>query len=415
MIKDKVRKLVGFLNINKNFKLKFLGWAPVVAFVLAVIGMNTMPLVASAFGQVQSRSIEMSSSVISATNVSYQVNFYPATTGNIGGIDIDFCTDPIIGDACTIPTGFSTTGTTTLAATPTGFSTSTGSWAALPNAGHNLIYVTNATAQTESGVGTYINFTITTMTNPSTLGTFYARILTFDTQAHANAYTSGSVPGAGITDAGGIALSTVAQITITSKVQESITFCIYTSAFDITNYCSAVSGTSVALGDANSILSSQGSYTNISTKYDIQTNALHSVTVRMTGTTLTSGSNLIESSANSGTGSVAATAYASTSGAPQFGVCDWEYSGTSITPSATYNGGGVCNTVTTGYNLAASATFGLNLNGATGIASTYGDPLAVVTPGPIAQGEIAFLGNISNTTPAGIYTATMTFIATGSY
>jgi hypothetical protein len=75
MIKDKVRKLVGFLNINKNFKLKFLGWAPVVAFVLAVIGMNTMPLVASAFGQVQSRSIEMSSSVISATNVSYQVNF----------------------------------------------------------------------------------------------------------------------------------------------------------------------------------------------------------------------------------------------------------------------------------------------------------------------------------------------------
>jgi len=412
MIKSKFQKIKTSLSIDKNIKSRIVGWGSVTAFLLALIGMNTVPLIASAFGQVTTRSIEISSSVVSATSVSYLVTFNPATAGTLGGIDLDFCTDPIIGDSCTVPTGFTTTASPTLLAAPSGFSTSTGSWGVTVNAGHNLVYLTNATAQTETGISTAISFTIQGITNPSTLGSFYARILTWDTQAHANAYTSGGTPGAGIVDAGGIALSTTAQITITSKVQESITFCVYTSTYD-SGACTGT-GNAVTLGNGNGILSTIGSYTDLSTKYDIQTNALHNVTIRFTGAPLTSGSNIIENSTLSGTGSTAATAYASTAGTAQFGLCTYEATGTTITPASTYSGTGptACNTAASGYNLASTAIFGFNIANA---ASTYGDTLATVTPGATAEGIVGFLGNISNSTPAGIYTSTLTFIATGSY
>ena len=412
MIKSKFQKIKTSLSIDKNIKSRIVGWGSVTAFLLALIGMNTVPLIASAFGQVTTRSIEISSSVVSATSVSYLVTFNPATAGTLGGIDLDFCTDPIIGDSCTVPTGFTTTASPTLLAAPSGFSTSTGSWGVTVNAGHNLVYLTNATAQTETGISTAISFTIQGITNPSTLGSFYARILTWDTQAHANAYTSGGTPGAGIVDAGGIALSTTAQITITSKVQESITFCVYTSTYD-SGACTGT-GNAVTLGNGNGILSTIGSYTDLSTKYDIQTNALHNVTIRFTGAPLTSGSNIIENSTLSGTGSTAATAYASTAGTAQFGLCTYEATGTTITPASTYSGTGptACNTAASGYNLASTAIFGFNIANA---ASTYGDTLATVTPGATAEGIVGFLGNISNSTPAGVYTSTLTFIATGAY
>ena len=412
MIKSKFQKIKTSLSIDKNIKSRIVGWGSVTAFLLALIGMNTVPLIASAFGQVTTRSIEISSSVVSATSVSYLVTFNPATAGTLGGIDLDFCTDPIIGDSCTVPTGFTTTASPTLLAAPSGFSTSTGSWGVTVNAGHNLVYLTNATAQTETGISTAISFTIQGITNPSTLGSFYARILTWDTQAHANAYTSGGTPGAGIVDAGGIALSTTAQITITSKVQESITFCVYTSTYD-SGACTGT-GNAVTLGNGNGILSTIGSYTDLSTKYDIQTNALHNVTIRFTGAPLTSGSNIIENSTLSGTGSTAATAYASTAGTAQFGLYTYEATGTTITPASTYSGTGptACNTAASGYNLASTAIFGFNIASA---ASTYGDTLATVTPGATAEGIVGFLGNISNSTPAGVYTSTLTFIATGAY
>jgi len=414
---------MAYLNRNKRFSSGFKSnvsnWFPGAVFILVIIGMNTVPLIASAFGQVTTRSIEISSSVVSATSVSYLVTFNPATAGTLGGIDLDFCTDPIIGDSCTVPTGFTTTASPTLLAAPSGFSTSTGSWGVTVNAGHNLVYLTNATAQTETGISTAISFTIQGITNPSTLGSFYARILTWDTQAHANAYTSGGTPGAGIVDAGGIALSTTAQITITSKVQESITFCVYTSTYD-SGACTGT-GNAVTLGNGNGILSTIGSYTDLSTKYDIQTNALHNVTIRFTGAPLTSGSNVIEATTCSGTDSpqgscpgIASTAVASSAGTKQFGLCTYEATGTTITPASTYSGTGptACNTAASGYNLASTAIFGFNIASA---ASTYGDTLATVTPGATAEGIIGFLANISNSTPAGVYTSTLTFIATGAY
>jgi len=382
---------------------------------------------ADAYGQIQYRSIELSSSQIGSVtagqNVTYNVSFEPASTSNLGGIVVDFCSnDPIVGDSCTAPTGFALGSTPTVSA-PTGFSTSSGTWGGTSNGAQNTLFYTNSTANTPTGTSTPITFTISGVTNPTSLGSFYARILTYDTAAHATSYTSGSTPGTGNIDAGGVALSTSQAILVTMKVQEVITFCIYTSAFDgPSNICSSVTGNSVALGNSKGVLSASGPYVDNTTKYDIQTNALHNVNILFTAPspygTLSSGTNTIEASSSSGMGATATNAYASTTGSPQFGLCTWAAGGTTgnLTPSSPYNNSN-CHLTTESATTNTpggdgGASFGFNIANAT---STYGDTLATETPGNYTQGEVAFIGNISNSTVAGIYSTTLTFIATGSY
>jgi hypothetical protein len=415
--KKRISKL--FENFSSKLNYKYIYGTVAAGFMLATLAPILLLDTVSAYGQIQSRSIEMSNSAVSATGVTYNVNFYPATNASLGGIVVDFCSnDPIIGDSCTAPAGFSV-GSSPSVTIVSGIGTG-GSWGATTNgvAPYSTLFETNATPQAVTGTGTLVNFTINNVTNPSTLGSFYARIITYDTQAHANSYTATAL-GSGVTDAGGVALSTVQQITITSKVQEVITFCVYTSAFD-SGACSGT-GSTVTLGNNNGVLSTQGAFVDINTKYDIQSNALHGVNIRFTGTVPTSGSNVIEASANSGMGANAATAYTSNGGNPQFGLCTWAAGGTTanLTPSAPYDGGGLgtCSTLsqsagTSSYSTPGAVTFGFDTPAASG---TYGDILASSVAGPYAEGEIGFVGNISNTTVAGIYTTTLTFIATGTY
>jgi len=406
------------LRISKNiinyFNFKKVSAIVAAGFMLATIAPVILVDTVAAYGQVTTRSIELSNSAVSSTGVTYLVTFTPATNVSLGGIVVDFCSnDPIIGDTCTAPAGFSLGASPTVAVT-SGIATG-GSWGATTNGGHSTLFETNATAQAITGTSTPIVLTITGVTNPSALGTFYGRIITYDTQAHANAYTA-TVLGSGVTDAGGVALSTVQQITITSKVQEVLTFCLYTTAFD--NGACSGTGSTVTLGNNNGVLSTSGPFVDNTTKYDIQSNALHGVAIRFTGTVPTSGSNVIEASTNSGAGATATSAYASTSGSPQFGLCTWSAGGTTanLTPAAPYNDAN-CNTTTQSAGTGTvggngTANFGFNIANAS---STYGDVLANAVAGNYAEGEIAFLGNISNTTVAGIYTTTLTFIATGSY
>lgn len=421
---DKVRESKAFIKRGlSKFKSKRLNFIPLIAFIGTIIIANGSVVFAG--GQVQSRSIEMSTSQTGAS-ATYTIQFNVATTGTIQSLVVDFCggtSDPIPGDTCTIPGGF--VAGSTVAVQNTGLNpTSSASWTASTlNSGRTFEFLDASGGSVSSGAT--ITIAVSGFTNPTgTAGTFYARILTFATSSGAGsaaAWQTACPTGnctTGVIDYGGIALSTVAQITIQSKVQESITFCIYTSAYD-SGACTGT-GTSVLLGNANDVLSTSSNYADISTKFDIQTNALHNVTIRFTGNTLTSGANVIESSANSGTGSTAATAYASTVGSNQFGLCAWEPTGSTITIANTYNstfsGGTACSAATTGVGGGGTTIdYGLNLTSANGIASTYGDTLATVTPGTTAEGEIAFLGNISNTQAAGVYTSTLTFIATGQY
>ncbi len=373
---------------------------------------------ASAYGLVTERFIKMSSSadgtIAAGQDVTYQVGFKPATSTTVGGMVVTFCSNsPIIGDTCTAPTGFNTNFATLALAnqvTVAGFAIDT------TNSTANTVVLTNGTPQALTA-GVAVSFDLGStggsdgLTNPTNVNTtFYARILTYDTDVHAQRYVaniSGSgpfapAPGPGNIDAGGIALSTAEQITITSKVQERLTFCVYTGV-----NCAA-GGAAVTLGDTNGVLDPAGPYVDKNTQYDVATNASVGVAIRIKGDTLKSGSFDITAIGN--------TAAASNPGNEQFGFCSYQTTGSGLTPAAPYDNAN-CNTTTqtAGTGTPGGAGTGQFAFNTTNTTSTYGDVFANKIAGSTSSGVIAFIGNISNTTEAGIYATTLTFIATGTY
>lgn len=382
---------------------------------------------ANAYGLLSQRKITLSSSANGLTDVFYDVSFNTTTNNaTLQGIVIDFCSNsPIIGDVCTAPTGFSTNEGGVAISTQTGVTGFSLNAATTTN----KLVLTRATQITNLAANTNVNFTFggaggaDGLTNPTTTNTtFYARIVLFTTDAAAVAYDS-SVAGPSSTnpgneppvvDAGGIALSTAAQITITSKVQEKLTFCIYTSAANYTG-CGGVTGTTVTLGDANGVLDTAGPYVDKTTKYNIATNASVGATIRVKGDTLKTGSFDIAP--------FGAAANTSTAGTEEFGFCNYmdpSSTATNLTATSPY-GDANCNTTTQTAGLTGgtggvgTAQFAYDTNATDGTMSTYGDAFAQKPAGDFSTGIIALAANIANTTEAGIYTTTLTFVATGTY
>jgi hypothetical protein len=233
-------------------------------------------------------------------------------------------------------------------------------------------------------------------------------------------------------------MSTAQQITITSKVQERLTFCVYTQAsFTLTtdNNCTAKTGSTISLGDTNGVLDSAGPFVDKTAYFTITTNASGSAAVRLKGDTLeltpacAAGSCRIEA--------IGATAQGSsvpvTQTQEQFGLCTYQIDGTGMTITSLYDGAQVftfpnpggtgvgCSDVgvTQTAGTAApggdgGATFAFD-NSGTGTMSTYGQTIATKPAGTPSTGNLVFIGNITDTTEPGIYTTTLTFVATGTY
>jgi len=280
-----------------------------------------------------------------------------------------------------------------------------------------------------------IAFSIYGIMNPTSVGPYYARIYTFSTYSTAQSfftasstsgvlsYTYATAASANI-DAGGVALEVTNSLTITAKVQEFLQFCIYSNATATAAPCT-LTGSTVTLGNSSGILSISTAYVDSSTRFDVATNASGYVAISFTGTPLANGSLLIENSSASGTGSTAATAYVSTVGTNQFGVCAvaatsgnqaTNYTSANLSfPNNTYNSntGGACpSSLATSATYGGTAIFGLNIAQA---GSIYGDLLALQKPGVGSTGLISFLGNISPATLAGVYSTTFNFVASGTY
>jgi len=181
--------------------------------------------------QVTSRFIRTTSSVASATTVTYNVSFNPATVTGTGaddikGIVVEFCQNsPLVGATCTTASGITatpTTGNISVAHTgATGTPVSFAVDAASTSTGRLIL--THATGLDVINAANPISFNFTA-TNPSAVGTYYARILTYNTTAGAIAYVS-ATPGTHLDD-GGVALSTARQLTINARVQEQLEFCV---------------------------------------------------------------------------------------------------------------------------------------------------------------------------------------------
>ncbi|MCA1807627.1 MAG: hypothetical protein LC687_07250, partial [Actinobacteria bacterium] len=252
----------------------------------------------------------------------------------------------------------------------------------------------------------------------STIGTFYARIMTYDTNTEATGYTLADEEAGGpVVEAGGIALSTVEQLTLEARVQERITFCVFTAELNVqADYetCSHGSPTPISLGDENGVLSTIHPSISKDAKYNITTNAGQGATVRIKGTTLTSGVLTIDAVGDVTPGD--GVAQPSEEGTEQFGLCtytDASSLNTSLAATAPYDDASCASTTTgQGASFDAGANFAFNDSE---INSTYGDNIASKPAGDWSTGRLVFLGNVSSTTEPGIYVTTLDVIATGRY
>lgn len=387
--------------------------------------------------QLSTRSITLSDSGVSGgtiltgvgsgTNVTYQVQF--TAIHQAGSMVINFCAeDPIINDTCTTPTGFSAASATLTNTGSVGqVGVAANNWTITPTAGTVKLADDGVSAHDIQAASTQ-TFQLNGITNPSTLGTFYARMYTYSGNAWGGVggYTSPTVVGA-FTDYGGIALSTANVITITARVQEQLTFCVTKAdpaTWTVTQDCSdpavALSTNYPAItlghGSPTPILDSSAVDTG-NVWSQLSTNATHGAVINMRNSNLTCGGLSADGGAtcaippiNAGATGVSAM----TAGTAAFGLFANTYTvagmGTvgAVTPTANY------------YSAAHSTTplwYGMdNTTAGNNVTSTYGSTVASTTsPVYRANDEYTFAATAALTTPAGIYTANMVMVATGTF
>jgi hypothetical protein len=370
------------------------------------------PMLASA-DQLASRSVELSSSTADASGVNYQFSFTPSA--NYEGLVVDFCdatTGPIAGQDCTAPTGFDISS----AATSSNVTFTTGG-------GIGTLTTTDSTAShleiqgtSAQNVGTNptVVFNVAGVHNPTAAGSFYARIYTYatSTAGWTNVTTLGTT-----VDTGGIALATTNQIGVQAAVRESLQFCVAgddtttpnTGTAYITDGCDLTgrAAPDINLGHSSSAgqpLALDTSATDTADVYSqISTNAVAGAVVRMKNSNDCGG--LMRVGASGCDIAAAQTGNAISPGTAMFGMkLGTTTTGTgTITPLAPYD----------------TSNYGMTYSGSTGsgVSSTYGDPIYNTDGGPIANGNVpmTFGASAAATTPAGLYKANMSLVATGTF
>ena len=434
--------------------------------------------------QLQYRSIQLSDSspsngtytagVGSGLNVTYKISF--KSIQNASSMVIDFCeNDPIIGDTCVAPTGMSVT-TAAIDPTSTGNLTSTGWSITNINTPNPRIKLAQG-AGSQLTAGTQQNFNITGITNPSivdptTKGSFYARIYTFASTTFGDGvsktYTNAAAAAtSGFSDYGGIALSIDYVISITARVQETLTFCV--SGSDPNNWtttgdCGDAAVTSTAnpapgqYGPPNIVLghgsptavldTSAVDYGNVWTQ--LSTNATSGAVINMHSNIPCGGLSADYIPPSTGTCAIPAVNAGSgagptviSAGTAAFGVAINKYTPTTqagpaaigtLTPTTAYYD--PAHYVFTG-NVPTTVYYGMDTQTATGFNTaftTVGPPFSgqssyngsvigkfgstvLTCTGPISRvdARYTFAATSALTTPAGIYTANLSLIATGTF
>lgn len=377
-----------------------------LAILLSMVVPAAFPAFASAYATLPGRSIEMSNSGNGQTGVTYSVSFTPsAAISANGGFIVDFCDDsPIIGGSCTNtpPTGFTATG----AALGTGSSTA----GTVTATAGQIKFVTSATMNASA-----LTYNFTGITNPTAVGTFYARIYTYTSTANFSTYSSITSIGSP-QDAGGIAMSTTNTIGVSAIVRETMTFCVSGSNGGTTSPGTGC-GTNVVtpgitLGHGSPLALDSTAVDTALDYAQISTNAGSGVNVRMTNSNACGG--LYRAGAtvgtcdippvNSGSATPAALATGSTTGGFGLNVGSQAYAGTGF------------GTVTGSSHYTGSSVYGMYVNSGSGVNSTYGDSLFSST-GPVGNINVplTFGAVAGTTTPAGQYNASINLVATGTF
>ena len=317
--------------------------------------------------QLELRSLQLSSSIINATNTNYVFSFTLATAGTLGSIVLELCTnDPFPETPCTAPAGLDMTGALLASQSGVvGFSID-------PSSTANKLVLSRVPAAT---VVVPASYTFTDITNPSVIGTLYGRFVTYATN-------DASGPA---TDKAGIAWTTNNQFTLNTEVPQFLQFCVGVtiSAFD----CSTAAGSSIDFGNLSS-----GAVAAATSQFVSVGNAGFGFNVGAYGLTMTSGTNTIPS--------LAAPTF-SGPGNSQFG-----------------------------FNLRANSQPGIGSNpigpGAASTTANYDIPdrflfnsgdTIVVSSGSsdYRKFTVSYITNVNTSQPAGRYTTTITYVCLANF
>ena len=355
------------------------------ALLLALI----LPSIVSA-AQLTERSIELSSSSVNAPGVTYKVNFTPTTAA--GAVLVDFCQNsPLIGEECAVPAGFSFT---------TGGSVA------------RLASTTNTAIVTQAMTATATSVTISGITNPSTVGPLYARIITYADATAAATYVTTEASNANRIDTGGAAISITNTIGVSGAVLESMSFCVSGGA--IADNCTGpITAPTLKLGQqvgsafalVPGVVSEGSIYTQIST------NALKGAVVSLKSSTTNCGGLVRAGDANCDIAPALSSGIEENSATAKFGVKTTASTNGTNGGSGTYQpaGGSI-------YSPDAFALAFINTN-ATGVTSPYGSPFLDTAGAPVNNKnmQLTFGATVTNQTPAGLYSADLSLIATGKF
>jgi hypothetical protein len=364
-----------------------------VAMVAAVVA----PTIVSA-AQLTARSVQLSNSSKTATDVSYTVNF--TSVGAAGAVIVNFCDDtPLIGEACNPPAGLDTTSVSTATS---GFT------------------ATSVNANTVKVVGTVasaspISIALDHINNPSAVGPIYARIVTYVAGSDANSYTPTSL-GANTVDTGSAAMNITDSIGVNAAVLESMVFCV--SGAVIAKDCVGASATPPTLklgettGSIVALSATAVSHGDIYTQ--ISTNAVSGAVVRLKSSALNCGG-LVRAGAPTSCDILPTQHVDLAAGTATFGV---KVSSATSTTGDEANAIGAYQPVSgSGYGTSAYALNYNSTDQSTGVTSPYGDPFLDTNNAPVNNKNVTltFGASISNSTPAGLYSANLGLIATGKF
>jgi hypothetical protein len=331
---------------------------------------------------------------------------------------LDFCdATPLIGDNCTVPTGFDAS-TATLTALAT--------WSLGTNTAGHVPFTSSASKV----AGTY-TFELNGITNPDTTGSFYARVTTYADATYGSnttAYSTPLLPGDYV-EYGGIGLSTTKTITITARVMEKISLCAsggvaVTNATDLgsANACGAASVPSVKLGTTPDYLlgytGATPSSANIYTQLSTNASGGYALYLRANNTSCGGAGYNGGLSRDGGTtceippinaGSATAIAFANNVAA--FGAF--------VSDGVAATGGIGANTAVTRWSGSGSTYLMDTTTGSDNVIGAYGSKIAQTTGTPYqadsVNNTITFAAVASPTTPAGIYSENFTLVGVGTF
>ena len=313
------------------------------------------------------RSLQLSDSQVNV-NASYLLGFTVPIAETIGSIKLQICSNsPILGDICTAPSGFD------ISTAPLSGQTGNTGFIVLPS-GTNANTIT-LTRPPSLAAAIPVTYTFSNVKNPSAVGTYYGRVQTF-----ASADASGPE-----NDHGGTAYSINSNVQVNATVPPYLLLC--TGVVIVNHDCTTASGDYINLGN---LLSSATS--SAQSQLVTATNAQNGLVLSYTGSTMTSGNNIINA---------ISPRDVSRPGASQFGLNMVANTTPSIGVNPQGPGSGV---PTAGYN---QPNFYQFVSGDTLVTTTTADDFREFTA--------SYIVNRTSNQTVGVYVATITYVCLANF